>query len=132
MAGLAGKAATLKIGATNYPITRWTYTPTVEALDDSDSLSSGREDYVTGFSSATGTVEGYLDITSTSTNPITAAKPGTAVTILLHINATEKLSIPCLITSFPITSEIKGKITYSFDYQSTGYDMDTDIVTIAS
>jgi len=132
MAGLSGKAATLKIGAQEFPITRWTYTPTVEALDDSNSMSSGREEFVAGFSSATGTVEGYLDITSANTNPITLAKPGTAVTILLHINAAEKLSIPCLITSMPITAEVKGKVSYSFDYQSTGYDMDTDIVTIAS
>jgi hypothetical protein len=101
----------------------------MEGLDDTNSKSNGLETLVGGIQSGEGSAEFYLDL---SDNPITAVEPGTGVTLLLHVNATKKLSAVAYCESFEVNMPVRGKVTCTLNFRASAYDFVTDLANIAS
>jgi len=125
MAGLAGKAGSLTIGAASYPITQWDLDVTSELLEDSNSKSSGRNEFVEGFSGATGSFTAYYD---PDDNPIPSLDPGSGtVTLILGLSATKDITVPALVSSTSFSTPIKGKIEFTCSFTATGFDTATEL-----
>jgi hypothetical protein len=119
MAGLAGKAGYLEENSVKYPITQWTLNPTCELLEDSNSKSDGKEEWVDGFTAGAGTVDAYYD---PDDNDIPRLYPGASVTLKLGLNASKSIDMTAYIEGAPITMPVKGKITFQVNYRATGWD----------
>jgi hypothetical protein len=124
MAGLAGKAGTLKIGATAYAITEWSLNTTCEMLEDSNSKSSGREAYVAGFTGATGSVVAYYD---TAEGLLPLVDPGTSVSLILDINGTKTITVPAISNGLDFSMPVKGKVSFTMNFTATGFDSETQL-----
>ena len=124
MAGAAGKSGKFLIGAVEYPITGWTMSNTCEALEDSNTKSNGREEYVAGFTVATGSLTAYYD---SSDNPIPTLDPSSTATGIFNLDGTKTITVPLLVTSMDFDMPVKGKVTFTVNFTSTGFDMATQL-----
>jgi len=119
--GISAKALSFAIGATTYAIVGWEFTPTCELLDDTDSKSSGNEEWIAGIMGGSGTITARYD---PNDNPITVMMPGTEATLLLGLNADEVLSVTVIVESLPITTTVRGHVEIKFNFKATAWDLD--------
>ena len=124
MAGAAGKDGKFLIGTTEYPITDFSLDHTCAALEDSNTKSGGKEEYVAGFTVCTGTLTAYYD---SADNPIPALNPSSTATGIFNIDGTKTITIPLLVTGMNFSMPVKDKVTFNVSFTSTGYDMATQL-----
>lgn len=115
MAKLAGKNGKLILGATTIKITKWSGEHLKQALDVSDSGSSGAQQVIEGFEKFNGTFEGYID----SSDLLTNWKPGTTGTLELYVSATQKYSFSAYIEGNSPTMDVMDRITFTASFLVT-------------
>ena len=114
----SGKGGSVKISATSVgEVLKWTARKTAELDVFGSSESAGYQKAIAGRKGITGTIEGKWD--SALVSPILE---GTSATILLYLNATELLTVPCLIGEFEIGVDINTGTANTFHaaYSSNG------------
>jgi hypothetical protein len=108
MAVESGKDGKILIGATPIAdITGWEFDKECHTTRYGSSATGGFRKTVAGVKQGQGTIEFKWD--SAAASPILE---GTSATLLLHLNATEKFTIPAIIKNFRVRVDINtGEVT---------------------
>jgi hypothetical protein len=122
VAALAGKAASVKIGAnTVAELDNWDYAPTADMIEKTPFLATSKS-HLVGLMDGSGSLKGRHDQTDTNGQVAlrTAMLAGTQVTILLYVNAANKYTIPALIKGMPVKVTVSGAVEQQIDFQQDG------------
>jgi hypothetical protein len=117
---ICGREGTVKIGATDLPeITKFSFKTEVSTQEYASNKTDGYKRKVCGTKSASGSIEGKWDRNDMITSHFVE---GDAVTLLLHLDATKKVSVPSIIKNLNIEVDIdSGNIeSWTADYESDG------------
>ena len=114
----SGKAGAVKISSTSVgEVLKWTARKTAVTDVFGSSESGGFQKTIAGRKGISGTIEGKWD--SAAAAPILE---GASVTLQLHLNATELLTVPAVMSEFEITTDINTGVANAFraSYESNG------------
>lgn len=108
MAVESGKDGKILIGATPIAdITSWEFNKEAHTTRYGSSSTAGFKKSIPGVKMGSGTIEFKWD--GSAASPISE---GTSVTLLLHLNATEKFTVPAVINRFRVKVDIdSGEVT---------------------
>lgn len=107
-AGISGKDGDVKISTTQIAeITKWDFKPQAKNVSYISNKTAGYEATVAGPKSGKGNMTGVWDPANPATGVIDV---GTAVTLLLYINATQFYSVPAVIDQLGTGIDRAGNI----------------------
>jgi hypothetical protein len=115
MALQSGQNGKVVVGGMAYNVTGWEFSPEIDTLDTTNSASDGFEETITGITKATGNFK--ADLPQSGALPSLGTK--VAVSFYDYLGAVI-VSGYAWITSHPLTSEVKGKISYTCQLKFTG------------
>ncbi len=122
---LHGKNASIKKGDTAIDNRAgWDITFNVE-LDDVTAQGEDWKKFLSGVGDWSGTMEFWLDPSNTEQKAlidnIVAATPGTTLTdVTFYLDTDDYFSGDIILTSFPVSAKIGGKVTGNFSFQGNG------------
>jgi hypothetical protein len=121
---VSAKNAKVRIGATVYTARRWNVNPTAEELDITNFEGAGFADRISGIVDAEITVDADWDSAASNfANPPNIVTGQTLLNVKLFLNDTTGAfwNFPSvLVTTTPVTAEVRGKVEVSFTAKSKG------------
>jgi hypothetical protein len=99
-------------------VTDFDFSLDVDAEDITDSCSSGYQVLLANIRSATGTLTGNYDASSSLAHSATLV--GTKGIVKMYLTASKYFTIPIMITKTPFKAAVRGKVTYSWEFQLSG------------
>ena len=124
MTFLSGKFGKVKIGSTDLNVTEWECTPDCDVLETTHSGSSGHDTNLDGVDRCNGSFKANYDSDAPPIGAPPALIPGTLVAAKLYVGnpADNKyVDLPSVrIKSLPITSVVKGLVSYTCQFESNG------------
>jgi len=117
--GVGGHVA---VGATTLYINTWTFEEAETSAETTNSGSGGYQESIFVDRVATGTVEANWDADAQPRLDPPDITSGTEIDSLkLYIGDTGKyFDLTARVTGCSVTNDVKGKVTYSFTYTTTG------------
>jgi hypothetical protein len=124
---LSGRKGEVKVGSTILNVTGWTFTPEASIEDTTntgDVAADGNtyESHLGTTIKAKGNFKADWDALARPTDATPNLQPMSVVAIKLYLVADgDYIDIPvATITSFPLVSEVKGKISFTCEFQVNG------------
>lgn len=120
MATISGKDGKVKIGSAELAdITHWTLRTSASLSAYASSATGGFKRRIAGVKEGSGTIEGKLDPADPVTDDF---DEGSAVTLLLHVDAARYYIVPALIESFRLEVDIdRGEVVgWKAEFSTTG------------
>lgn len=115
MALQSGRNGKVMLGATTYNVTGWEFNQEIDILDTTNSASNGYENSITGVAKASGNFK--ADFPQGDTLPPLGAE---VVVQLFDVAGSAICSAKAWIASAPLTSEVKGKVSFSCSFRVNG------------
>jgi len=118
----SGVGGSVKVGATTLLINTWTFEEAETSAETTNSGSAGYQESIFVDRVATGTVEANWDADAQPRLNPPNIKSGTSISSLkLYLGDTGKFfDLAARVTGCSVTNDVKGKITYSFTYTTSG------------
>ena len=121
MAKKAGKDSVIKVGGTAICVESFEITPEADFIDTTNTCSNGYQDGIAGVKRYDGSAQGTWDDSA----PITGSPPniniGETIALALYTETGGQSWIGNgIVTSTPVTFEVAGKVSYTFNWKSTG------------
>jgi len=120
----AGRYGKVTVGVTDLEIRGWTREETIGTEDTTNTGSGGFRDSVDTIKEASGTVEADWDVDAPPTDDPPNIRAGTEAALELYIgdpaNDKKFTHAKVVIVGVPTASEVRGKVSYSFNWESRG------------
>lgn len=118
MAVHKGSEGYVKVGANTVAEVRdWSLSESADTIETSSMGDSART-YVTGLTSATGSIAVHYDETDTTGQ--VALTVGSEVTLALHVDDTTYATVTAIITEAGVSSSFDGIVEGSFSFAANG------------
>ena len=118
----SGVGGNVIVGATTLKINTWTFEEVETSAETTNSGSAGYQESIFVDRVATGTVEANWDADAQPRTDPPLIKSGTSIASLeLYIGDTGTFfDLAARVTGCSVTNDVKGKVTYSFTYTTSG------------
>jgi len=118
----SGVGGNVKVNLTTLLINTWTFEETETSAETTNSGSAGYQESIFVDRVATGTVEANWDADAQPRLDPPLIKSGTVIDSLkLYVSDTGKFfDLVARVTGCSVSNDVKGKVTYSFTYTTTG------------
>lgn len=128
VSGNSGKSGRIKFGATELCVTEWNATEMAEEEETTSSCSEGKNEYEYGNAHIEGSMTADWDIENDPINSAPNIRAGAELAdarLYVHTDANFNDTpychlVKCKVNNVRITAPAKGKVTYTFDFKSSG------------